>query len=453
MRASVNFTTGRILPAIVRFALPVLAGELLQNLYNSVDSLVVGNFVSATALAAVGVCNTLSNLLIGFFNGMSVGCTVVVARLFGKGEEEKLAPAVRHAFTFSVLLGVVLSIAGILLSPVLLTISGANEKIFAEALAYLRIYLAGLMFTVIYNCGAGILRALGDSRTPFYILTVSSVVNIGLDILLVTVLPWGTVGVALATVVSQCLSALLIAGRIKMRTGTRCVDAWEMFRSGIGTVKYVLSVGFSAGIQGALISFSNLFVWQHINRFSTAAVAGISVAQRIDKFVNLPAKAYGTAVTTFTGQNSGAENYTRIKKGMGQVLLLSFSTILLLALIIYPNAAALVSLFNRDEVVVETAVGMMHVIIPLYGFMALREIMLGVLRGSGKSTVPMLLSLTGMVGIRQLYLAVASSLNSSIKVIFYSYPVGWGSTAIILVCYFLAIRKKIHLGRPIVSVK
>lgn len=441
---SINFTTGGIIKPLVLFAIPILAGEVLQNLYNSVDSLVVGNFVSATALAAVGVCNTLSQMIVGFFNGMSVGSTVAVARIYGRNGEESTASVIQHAFTFSVLLGIVLSIVGILLSPFLLSISGANEEIFAEALIYLRIYLAGLMFTVMYNSGAGILRAVGDSKTPFLVLTVSSILNIGLDIFLVTVLPWGTVGVALATVISQFISVVLIAKQINFKINKTCIAVKETMHYGWQTVRDVLGIGLSAGIQGAMISFSNLFVWRYINRFPTASVAGVTIAQRIDKFVHLPAKAFGQAATTFAGQNSGAENFERIRKGSLRILLLSWSVIYGIALLVYPNAGSLSALFNQDPVVVETSTSMMHAIIPLYSFMALREVLLGILRGCGKSTVPMILSLCGMIGIRQTYLAVVSRLSADIRVVFYSYPVGWGSTAVILLVYYFIIRKNIY---------
>lgn len=447
-KQDINFTEGNIILAVFLFALPILAGELLQSLYNSVDSLVVGNFVGPTALAAVGVCNTLSNLLVGFFNGMSVGSTVVVARIFGRNvkDEVGVARAIRYTYSFSVLLGVFLSCLGILLAPMLLHISGANEEVFLEALSYLRIYLAGLMFTVIYNSGAGILRAVGDSRTPFYSLLISSIINIGLDILFVATFSWGTIGVALATVLSQAISVVAITYRIHHRIHGSCIAIRETVHNGWSTIHEAMSIGLFAGMQSAMISFSNLFVWRYINRYATTAVAGISIAQRIDKFVSLPAKSYGQAMTTFVGQNSGAGRYDRIRRGIWQVLLLSWGTILVLACIVHPNAGFFAGLFSDSAEVVSTSVRMMHTIIPFYGFMAMREVLLGVLRGSGKSRMPMILSLVGMVGLRQLFLATVTLLTDSIAVIFFSYPVGWGTTAILLLIYLFLVRKGINLN-------
>lgn len=446
-KREINFTEGNIVVSIIFFALPILAGELLQNLYNSVDSLVVGNYVGATALAAVGVCNTLSNLLVGFFNGMSVGCTVVVARIFGRdaGDETNVVRAIRYTYTFSALLGVVLSCIGIFLAPILLHISGANEDVFQEALNYLRIYLAGLMFTVIYNCGAGILRAVGDSRTPFYSLLISSAINIGLDVLFVVGLAWGTIGVAIATVISQAFSVVTITYKIDRRIHGSCIAFRETLKNGWEVIQEAMVIGLSAGVQSAMISFSNLFVWRYINRYSTAAVAGISIAQRIDKFVSLPAKSYGQAMTTFVSQNNGARKYHRINQGIWRGLLLAWGTILALALVVYPKAGFFASLFNDSHEVISTSIHMMHSIIPFYGFMAMREVLLGVLRGSGRSKMPMILSLIGMIGVRQLFLATATRMTESITVIFFSYPVGWGSTAILLLLYFFFVRKSIHL--------
>ncbi len=220
-RRDISFTQGNIITSILLFSLPIIAGELLQNLYNSVDSLVVGNFVGPAALAAIGVCGTLTQLLVGFFVGMSIGSTVVVSKAFGRGIEEDVQRSIRYTFTFSTCFGVLLSLVAILLSPLLLRVSGANQEVFSEALLYFRIYLVGLPFTVTYNSGAGALRALGDSQSPFLALALTSVINVALDLLLTGLLRMGIVGVAVATVISQGISVAFICHRLRCRIGGR----------------------------------------------------------------------------------------------------------------------------------------------------------------------------------------------------------------------------------------
>ena len=227
---AINFTTGGVIGKLILFSIPIILSELLQNLYNSVDSIVVGRFVSDAALAAVSVCTPIVQLMVGFFNGMSIGNTVVTAKAFGSGDEEATARAVRYAFSFSVALGVFVSALGIILAPVFLDLTGCNEEIYGEAITYLRIDLAGLMFTVIYNAGTGILRAIGDSSTPLYILAFTSVLNIGLDVLFVAVFHWGTAGVGIATILAQGLSMLLVAAVLRRRIGSPCIAMLETWK-------------------------------------------------------------------------------------------------------------------------------------------------------------------------------------------------------------------------------
>ena len=444
-RRDISFTQGNIITSILLFSLPIIAGELLQNLYNSVDSLVVGNFVGPAALAAIGVCGTLTQLLVGFFVGMSIGSTVVVSKAFGRGIEEDVQRSIRYTFTFSTCFGVLLSLAAILLSPLLLRVSGANQEVFSEALLYFRIYLVGLPFTVTYNSGAGALRALGDSQSPFLALALTSVINVALDLLLTGLLRMGIVGVAVATVISQGISVAFICHRLRCRIGGRCFALKETFSQGRPILAEAFNIGFWAGIQSALISFSNLFVWRYINRFSTLQVAGVSIATRVDKFVNLPIKAYGMAMVTLVGQNRGRQNGARIREGIWRCVWLSLLTWVLFGVVIYLGAPRIAAIFNREETVIETAVAFMHTLIPFYCVMAMREILLGVLRGFGRSTGPMVVTLIGMVGIRQLYLYLVMRPGADIRLLFYGYPLGWLSATILLLIYALIIRKKLQV--------
>ena len=440
---NIRFTEGKIIPKMIAFSVPIILSELLQSLYNSVDALVVGNFVSDAALAAVSVCGPISNLLIGFFNGMSIGNTVMVAKAFGSGDEAETQKAVRYAFTFSIVLGVVVSLLGILLAPFLLKLTGCNEEIYAEAIVYLRIYLAGLMFTVIYNCGTGILRAVGDSRSPLYVLAVTSVLNILLDLLFVAALGWGTAGVGVATIIAQGISVLLVHRLICRRIRTRAVALKETWYNGRQQIASSVSVGFSAGLQNAMISFSNIFVWSYINAFPTAVTAGIGAAVKIDRFVILPSKAITMTTTTFVSQNLGGGQTERAKKGFWYALGVGASVTALLVLGLVFFAVPALSLFSRDADVIEAGVSMVHFFLPFYGVMVVREVLLGYLRGYGKSRMPMILTLMAMVVLRQLFLALATARwPGKLCVINASFPFGWTLAMLFLLTYTLIIRKK-----------
>ncbi len=444
-RRSINFTEGSIAKALLLFALPVIAGELLQNLYNSVDTLVVGNFVGPTALAATGVCGTLTQLLVGFFNGMSVGSTVVTSKAYGKGDENEVRQNIQYTFTFCVCLGVLVAILAILLSPLLLRISGANQEVFAEGLLYLRIYLVGLPCMVAYNSGAGVLRAMGDSRSPFLILSLTSGLNIVFDLLFAGVMGMGISGVAVATVLAQTVSVILVCRVIRSRINGPCITFRKTLLYGKDVIAETISIGFWAGMQSALICFSNLFVWRYINRFETLQVAGVSIGNRVDKFVNLPLKAYGIAMTTYIGQNRGAKNAERIRKGIACSVALALVTWIIFGTLVYLGSPLIVSCFNRNEVVLQTAVDFMRSIVPFYCFLAVREILLGVLRGFGKSTGPMIVTLIGMIGVRQLYLFLMMHPGTDIAYLFYGYPIGWFSAMALLLIYALAVRKRLQM--------
>lgn len=443
MKQRIDFTQGNMLRSIVLFSIPLITGELLQNLYNSVDALVVGNFVDQYALAAVTVCGVIANMVVNFFNGMSVGANIVVAKASGSGDRARMQLAVRAAFSFGVVLGVVLSVLGILTVPQLLRFAGTQEDYFDAAQVYLRIYLAGLMFTVIYNNAAGILRALGRADIPFRILLVSCGMNIALDLLLTGVLRMGIAGVGLATVISQGTSAVLIYRAINRCIQGNCFDLAEMLHRGKGVVAEVLGVGAAAGIQSALIGFSNIFVTRYMNWFSAETVAGIGVAQRLDRFVILPAKSFGITMTTCVGQNLGAGHYERIRKGERSCIAVALGITLALSGIVYFFAPQCVALFNAEPEVVAVGVAMMHVLAPMFWIMALREVLLGVLRGCGHSVGPTILSLTGMVGVRQVFLAFTMRKSAAVEYIYYCYPVAWAATLLLLAIYYLIVRKRL----------
>lgn len=437
----IDFCRGNIVQQLLLFSIPIMLGELLQNLYNSVDALMVGKFVGKEALAAVSICVGPSDLMIGFFNGMSVGSSVVVAHAFGLHNRDKLLRTIRVSYTFSVLFGVSMAILGILCSPLMLQAAGAQAAVFDTALSYLRIYLSGLLFTVIYNISAGILRAVGDSNTPFRILTISCCLNILLDVLFVKLLNIGVIGAAMATVFSQLCSVILIYRRLCQFSSDFRISFREM-RDHLEIVWKVISIGIPSGLQSAMIAISNLFVWRYINSFGTDASAGIGVAMRLDRFALMPCKAFGMSLTTFVGQNVGAKQYRRSRSGILCSLGLAASFTILLGGGIYIFAAPCVALFNSDPAVVAIGAAMIHTIIPFYLVLDVREILFGVLRGYGYTQVPMILSVLGMIVVRQIFLAVTMPRFHAIELMYICFPVGWVATVLLLLGYYLRIRKK-----------
>jgi len=436
----IDFTRGSIIVSILRFSLPIMLGDLLQTLYNSVDALVVGNFVGETALAAVSVCAITAMTFISFFNGMSIGGTIVVSRAAGAGNYEKLRNTVVVAFSFSFLLGVAFSLIGIAMVPFLLKVTGARADYYAEAAAYLRIYLGGLMFTVLYNNGAGVLRAAGDVQRPFIILVVTCVLNILLDLLFVAVFGLGVKGAAYATLVSQLISAVAVYSVLCRQYKGNCLN----FRAMIGgktTICDMMRYGSAAGLQAALVGISNLFVVRYMNLFDTSSVAGMGIAQKLDKFVGLLARTIGITVTAFVGQNIGAGTFERIAVGKNKSLALSLGVTAGLCVIAFGFARPLVALFNTEPQVVDVGSRMLRVLVPGLLMLSFREVYTGVLRGYGKALWPTILNLCGMVGVRQLFVSVGMRMNGAIENVFWCFPVSWAATAIFLMVYYAVVRR------------
>ena len=442
MTRKIDFTRGNLMQQLILFSIPLVLGELLQNFYNSVDAMVVGNFVSDTALAAVSVCETLSNLLVGFFNGMSIGSIVVISRAFGSKKGNLLQQTIRISFTFSTLLGIALSILGICNTELLIHLVDVPENVYAEAVIYLRIYLAGLMFTVIYNVSAGILRATGDSGTPVLILLFTCCINALLDLLFVVKLELGVAGVSLATVISQFLSVTIMYQKISRQCGAGCFSLRETVFFGKKTILELLNIGVPSGLQNSLITFSNLFIWRYINQFDYVATAGIGIAQRLDKFIAMPCKAFGTTVTTCVSQNMGAGKPERANVGVRRCLILSTAVTITLEIVVLFFSWQCVSLFNDNQAVVLIGTSMIQTILPFYILFAIREILYGILRGHGYTRVTTVLSLVGMIGFRQIFLAVSMKIHPVITNIYWCYPIAWGSTMLLIYCYYRFVKSR-----------
>ena len=440
--SSRDLTQGSITKQLLLFALPIFAGQIFQNLYNSVDSIIVGQAVGTTALAAVSASSDISMLLVGFFTGLSTGAGVLFSRFFGAKDGQNLHDAIHTAITFSLLFGILIAGAGIFFSPMLLRVVNCPQDVYLEALDYLRIYLIGVLFTAIYNVGAGVLRAVGDSRTPFIYLVISSCCNIALDIILVALLHLGVSGAALATILSQFISVVLVFRRMLLTQ-----DVYKLIPRDLkihrALLKDILRLGLPAAIQACLIGLSNVFIQSYINSFGSAAMAGMGAGKRIDRFVGMVAQCLGLATATFVGQNAGAERLDRAFRGIRVVLLVCFGYVLVAGCIVYLLAEPLVRIFTNDENAIAFGVSMIHVMMPFYFCQALNQVFANAVRGFGKSFVVMICSISGMIVCRQIFLAIMMSLWHDIRILYFSFPFGWiCASGAVMVYYLFAIRRK-----------
>ena len=441
-KTSLDLTQGSITKQIILFALPILLSQVFQNLYNSVDSLIVGNFLGTTALAAVTSCADISQLLVGFFTGLSAGAGVLFARYFGMKNYERLHDAISTSFIFSFIIGITMMAVGICIADVLLNIVACPADVYDEAIIYLRVYLVGLLFTSLYNVASGVLRSVGDSRNPFIYLVISSILNIILDILFVVVFKMQVLGVALATIISQLLSVILVYYQLTHAHDVYRIDLRHLkFDSKM--LKEVISLGLPAALQSCLISISNLFVQRYVNLFGSSVMAGVGAAKKIDKFVGLIANSLGMSTATFVSQNIGAKRIDRAKKGIRITFVLAFIPVAIIGSLIYIYANRAISLFIDDKDAIYYGAMMIHTMMPLYYSQSINQIMLNTLRGYGKSFVAMILSLIGMIGIRQLFLAISFSIERNVNHVFLGYPIGWIFSALFVsLFYFIVIRPK-----------
>ena len=441
-KSSKDLTEGSITKQLMLFMLPIFVGQIFQNLYNSVDSIVVGQAVGTTALAAVSASGDISMMLIGFFTGLSTGAGVLFSRFFGAKDMESLHDSVHPAVAFSLFFGVLVAGIGVAFSPLLLLVVDCPEDVYAEALSYLRVYLVGILFTSIYNVGAGVLRAVGDSRTPFIYLVIASCCNIVLDVVLVVALKMGVLGAVLSTVISQLLSVVMVFWRM-----LRTEDVYKLVPRDLkmdkALLKEILRLGLPAAVQSSLLGLSNLFIQRYINSFGAAALAGMGAAKRLDRFINMIAQCLGLAVSTFVSQNVGARRVDRAFRGIRTSIIVCLSYAVVVGGLVLIFVHPLLGIFSRDEEAIRYGANMLYVMVPFYFIMALNQIYSNAVRGFGKSFVVMVCSVAGMIGCRQLYLIIAMNIHYSIWTLYAAFPVGWFfASSSVIVYYFLAIRRR-----------
>lgn len=435
---TIDLTNGSIVKAILLFSIPLLVGNLFQQLYNAVDSYVVGNYVGTNALAAVGASTPVINMLIGFFMGISTGAGVVIAQYFGAEEVKKMKLAIHNSMALTLVLGIALTIVGLFCTNPLLRAIGVPEEVFSQASLYLGIYFAGLIFMMVYNMGSGILRSVGDSKRPLYFLIFSSAVNIVLDFLFVKGFGWGVAGAGYATLIAQAVSAVMIM-YVLMKTN----ENYKVSLRSIGFNKSILlkiiKIGLPTGFQQSIVALSNVIVQSYINVYGSSVIAGYSVTIKIDGFVNLPLQAFNMAVTTFVGQNIGAKKYDRVKKGAYMTTALAMITIGMFVVLMYLFGRNFIALFNQEEAVIEAGRLMQLVFLPFYIFLPINQVINGVLRGAGRSSVPMYVMVFSFVVLRQAYLFVVTKLTDNIAYIFFGWPVTWIVCSAIFVFYFFKV--------------
>ena len=438
----VDMTQGNILRHLITFSLPLLAGNIFQQMYNMVDTWVVGRFVSNEAYAAVGTVGPIVNMLIGFFLGLSSGAGVVISQYYGAKRYEDVSRTVHTALTMTFILGILFTGIGLGMTPFMLRLMNTPDSVMPESTAYLTIYFSGIMGLMFYNIGAGILRAVGDSRRPFYFLVVCAVMNTVLDLVFVLALGMGVRGVALATIVSQATSAVLILITL-MRTGECIKLEPRKLRIHFDVLKKIFRVGIPAAIQMAITGFSNIFVQSYINFFGDNCMSGWTTYGKVDQLLFLPMQSIALASTTFVGQNLGCNQVERAKKGVTRALLLAVSCTVILMIPVLIFAPQIVAFFNSKPEVVEYGSMLLRYITPFYVLCCFNQIYSGALRGSGNSKAPMIIMLSSFVAFRQVYLFVMSRVWNEIIPIAMGYPAGWLLCSSLTFIYY----HKVQLGK------
>lgn len=435
MNKNATMTEGSIIQKILYFAFPLFLGNLFQQLYNTADSLIVGNFLGSSALAAVSSSGHLIFLLVGFFNGISVGAGVVISRYFGAQDYHRLKKAIHTTIIFGLASGLFLTIFGYFLAPKLLVMMGTPEAVLPNSISYFRIYFLGSIAFVMYNALTGILQAVGDSKHPLYFLIISSMINIVLDIVFITFFHAGVGSAALATIISQFISAILCFLHLRKAPDTYKLNIKEM-QFNYPVFKQIISNGLPAGVQNSIIALANVVVQSHINSFGQMAVAGSGSYAKIEGFGFLPITCFALAMTTFISQNLGAKQYERAKKGAKFGIICSITLAEIVGVVIYFLAPQLIALFdNTTEVVMY---GTLHArcVTLFYFLLAFSHCLAGILRGAGKSIVPMVVMLVCWCVIRVTYITIATQFFPQIQTIYIAYPITWTLSTIVFFIYY-----------------
>ena len=432
--STLDFTTGSLGKKIIRFSVPLFLGNLFQQLYNAVDSLIVGNILGPKALASVASSGSLIFMMVGFFNGLAIGAGVVISKYFGARDNDRLQKAIHTDLAFGLLSGLFMTVVGVALTPVVLRLMRTPSDIMEGSVTYFRIYSYGIIFCVMYNIAMGIMNATGDSVHPLVYLLISSVANGFLDLLFIKVFGWGVAGAAAATTIGQGLSFVLCMIRL-IRTNEIYKVSVRRIKINVPILREIINYGLPSGIQNSVIAIANVFVQSNFNTFSSIAVAGCGCYSKIEGFAFIPINSFVAAITTCISQNLGAGEHERAKQGarFGIIVCVALAQAIGLLEIIF--ARPLIAVFNGDEGVVAFGVRQIRIEAPFYFMLALSHSIAGVLSGAGKAKVPMFVMLGVWCIFRVTYISITMSLSHTIKLVFAAYPLTWTISSIIFTIY------------------
>ena len=433
-KTTVLMTEGNIWKLLIVFALPLILGNLLQQMYNTADSIIVGNYIGSNGLAAVGSGSSLLMLIISFSQGAAVGAGVIVSQSIGAKRSDIIKKSVHTAMCISVILGLVLSVIGVIFSSQLIEWMRTPEDVLEDSISYFRLYCAGLIFNVIYNMATGILNAAGNSKKPLQYLAIASVTNIVLDLVFIKVFKMGIEGAAIATDISQALSSILAVGYLLRVKSDYKINIKEL-KIDKAIAKEIIRIGLPTAIQNAVISFSNVLVQSSVNDYGSIAMAGYTAYLKIDGFNILPVLSISMAVTTFTGQNVGAKNLKRVKKGMYDALIMCIIYTVLTGIFLLSLSHQILSLFTNDSAVIEYGQHAMKYFCPFYFLLGILNTLAGTVRGAGKGVPPMLILLFSMCIFRIFWIKLALPFFSTIDGIFMLYPISWLVGMVLMVIY------------------
>ena len=436
MKRYSSLTEGSIWKGMLLFALPIFLGNVFQQFYNAFDSWVVGRFLGDTALAAVSSSGSLIFLMIGFFNGIAMGAGVIIARFFGAKDYDSMSKAIHTDVAMGLAIGLLLTVLGVTFTPHILRWMNTPADVLPQSIAYFRFYFLGALFTVMYNIFVGILHALGDSRHPLYYLIISTLVNVVLDLLFVGVFRWGVGSAAMATTLSQGLSAMLCCIHLIRLKGPGQLVV-KKIRFHRDSLRSIVRIGLPSGVQNSVISFANLVVQTNINGFGSAAMAGCGSYSKIEGFAFLPVTCFTMALSTFVSQNLGAKNYERVKRGVGFGISCSAIAAECIGILCYIFAEDLIGMFNSNPNVIDLGMRHMRSICLFYALLAFSHCIAAVMRGAGKASVPMYTMLVCWCVVRVSYITLALKYIYRLETISFAYPITWTLSSIVFLVYFL----------------
>ena len=441
-----RITHGVIWKELILYVLPLIFGTFFQQLYNTVDAVVVGRFVGKEALSAVGgTSGIVVNIFVGFFVGVSSGAGVVVAQQFGAGNEKNVSDAVHTSIAISILSGIVLTIVGLLIARPISVLMQTPADVLPGTVTYLSVYFIGMVPNLIYNMGSGILRATGDSKNPLYFLIITCILNIILDLLFVLVHHMGVLGVAIATILCQLVSAALVIFTL-LRVKNACRLRPEKLRVNRKQLSRILAIGLPAGVQSLMYTLSNMIIQTAINSFGTDPVAAWTAYGKLDSLYWMMCSSFGVAITTFVGQNYGARQYQRVRSCIRQCFLIVTLTTLVMVWFFYVFGGICLQLFTEDQEVLRIGTEIIHFMVPFFITYTAIEVLSGSLRGMGDAMRPMIIDVLGICVLRIIWIFVAVPMWPSVRTVIASYPITWITTSILFLIYYFWYIRKHHIG-------